>query len=118
GQIPPRLQHQILQGARGAAGLVRRTRAVREVHPIQPLAFCPLDPVGHRRHPHAALLGYRTQRLAATHRGYPRLTTLGLTLCLLIRFPPVGSLLGAIVALLLFGMYWHKTVRDVLALTP
>src|SRR5438270_10225171 len=93
GQIPSRLQHQILQGDLGAAGLVRRTRAVREVHPIQALAFGTLDPVGHRRHCYAELLGYRTQRLASTHGGYHGLTALGLTLCLLIRFPPVGSLL-------------------------
>lgn len=33
------------------------------------------------------------------------------------KLPPVGSLEGAVVALLLIGMYWHKSDRDVLALT-
>src|SRR5262249_23649005 len=117
GQLPPCLQHQILHGDRGATRTMGRPRAVREVHPIQPLALGSRDPMGHRCYRDAELPGDRAQRLAATHGSYHGLTTLGLTRCLLIRFPPVGSLLGAIVAPLLFGMYWHKTVRDVLALT-
>jgi len=94
GQLTARLQDQILQEGIGATGLVRGTRAIREVHPIQPLALGPLDPVCHRRHLHGELLGYRTQRLAPPDRGYHGFPTLDLTLCLLMELPRNGSVLG------------------------
>ena len=93
GQLPARLHDQILQGGRGAAGLVRGTRAVREVHPVQPLALGPLDPMGHGRHPYSELLGYRTQRLATPDCGNHGFPTRDLTLCLLMELPPYGSVL-------------------------
>ena len=94
GQLAACLQDQVLQGGSGATGLVRGTRAVREVHPIQPLALGLLDPVCHRRHPHGELLSYCTQRLATPDRGYHGFPTLDVTLCLLMEKPRDGSVFG------------------------
>jgi len=73
--------------------------------------------VGHRGDADAELAGNGTQGLATADGGYLGTTTLALTLCLLMGLSPEGSTLGEC-SPPLFGIYWHKTVRDQLALTP
>lgn len=46
-QVATCLQDQVLQGGIGAAGLVRRVRAIGPIDAIQALTLGALDPVGH-----------------------------------------------------------------------
>ena len=94
GQLAPSLQHQVLHSGVGAAGLVRRVRAIRPVHAIQALAFGPLDPVRDSGDTNAEAAGDDAQGLTASHSGYHGSTPLDLSLCLLMGFSLEGSVLG------------------------
>ena len=115
GQFAPCHENQILQGDIGAAGLVRGVRAVGPIDVIEALALGTLDPVRNRGDADSELTGDGTQGPATADSGYHGPATLDLTLCLLMGFPPDGSVFGGIIALgcsgsigtKLFGIYWH-----------
>ena len=115
GQVAACLQDQILQRGFGAAGLVRGVRAIRPVDPIEALALGPPDPVGNRGDAGAELARDGAECLARTDSGYHGPTPVGSTLCLLIGLPRNGFVLGKY-SPQLFGINWHNTVRDQLAL--
>jgi hypothetical protein len=75
---------------------VRGTRAVGPIHAIEALALGALDPVRDRGDADAELAGNGTQGPAAADGSDHGPTTLGLTLCLLMGFPPDGSFLDGL----------------------
>src|SRR6185312_13321885 len=116
-ELATQAQHLFFPFRPGASGVVRGTGTVFPVHAVEALALGAFDPVQHGAGAHAKAASHGTDRLMLTNGSHHLATALGGTVCLRIRLSS-GQLVFRYCSSPLFGMYWQRTVRDVLAVVP
>jgi hypothetical protein len=107
-------QHPFFQFVNGSLGMVGGTGAVRPVHAIETLTLGPLDPVDDGTGAHAEATSDDTKGLVLTNGSYHLATPFGDPVCLLMK-PSSGRQVFSYNRPPLFGMYWQRTVRNVVA---
>src|SRR5215469_2301884 len=116
-ELATQTQHSFFQFVNGSLGMVGGTGAVRPVHAVEALALGPLDPVDDGTGAHAEAARDATNGLVLTNGSYHVATPLGDPVCLLMK-PSLGRRVFSYNRPPLFGMYWQRTVRNVVAVVP
>jgi hypothetical protein len=116
-ELATQTQHPFFQFVNGSLGMMGGTGAVSPVHAIEPLALGPLDPVDDATGAHAEATSDGTNGLVLTNGSYHLATPVGDPICLFMK-PSSGRRVFSYRTLPLFGMYWQRTVRNVVAVVP
>jgi hypothetical protein len=116
-ELATQTQHPFFQLVNGSLAMVGGTGEVRPVHAIETLALGPLDPVDDGTGTHAEATSNGTNGLVLTNGRYHLATPVGDPVCLFMK-PSSGRRVFSYSTLPLFGMYWQRTVRNVVAVVP
>src|SRR6266542_3171348 len=108
-------QDQVLDGGIGPPGVARGPGAVCPIDSIEAVPPGAFDPVHDGAGAHAEAAGDGTGRLPPTDGSNHLLTTFGDAVCLLMLVPSMGVVFRYL-SPPLFGMYWHTSARNVMAL--
>jgi hypothetical protein len=113
-KLATQTQYPLFQFVNGSLGMVGGTGAIRPVHAIETLAPGPLDPVDDGTGAHAEATSDDTNGLVLANGSYHLTTPLREPVCLLMK-PSSGRPVFSYSSTPLFGMYWQRTVRNVVA---